>query len=217
MCLLNEVYRWYARESVPESARESVPESVRESVPESLKHAKNLRRWEACQHRDVAKETAFWEELSALAPEFAMKDWTDASSCCVEYKWLLHENQPLLDDDTELMAALGGLRRDLYLFVSILAPYYVMFAEKTTLAEDGTWTFETIEPSDEATVRLMDSIQAMLGKKGFIRLSREQAAQVVPDVETELREAGSATVFDCLFSDLDRAWIADVAEQNGKK
>ena len=83
MCLLNEVYRWYARESVPESVRESVPESVRESVPESLKHDKNLRRWEACQHRDCAKNTAFWEELTAPAPEFAMKDGTDASSCCL--------------------------------------------------------------------------------------------------------------------------------------
>ena len=112
MCLLNEVYRWFA----PESA------------PESLKHAKNLRRWEACQHRDFAKKTAFWEELSALAPEFAMKDWTDASSCCVEYKWLLHENQPLLDDDTELMAALGGLRRDLYLFVRNYAEFNQSFS-----------------------------------------------------------------------------------------
>lgn len=51
--------------------------------------------------------------------EYHVKSWTDMEDLkCFEYRILLHEHQPIMDDDIELIQSLGGERRDLFIFVS---------------------------------------------------------------------------------------------------
>ena len=108
------------------------------------------------QSKDKLFQEIVLKKLSKIFNSYAVVDWTEEESFCYEYKILLHENQPILDDDIELMKALHGERNDLWVFVSILAPYYYIKAEKTQYCKGDKWLFNNLIISD-------DKIQKLLG------------------------------------------------------
>jgi hypothetical protein len=73
---------------------------------------------------------------------YEVVDWTDLDLYNdYEYRVLLHRNQQILDDDTDLMLALGGRRLDLFLFISAFSNYYYFFINETEITNDGDWLF----------------------------------------------------------------------------
>lgn len=46
------------------------------------------------------------------------------------------------------------------------------------------------------------TIKQFLISQKYVQLSEEVAKEIIDDVETELRSMGSATVFDCFFTDI---------------
>lgn len=139
--------------------------------------------------------------LADIFRDYTVADWTDENACCFEWKVLLHQHQPLLDDDTALMEALGGTRRDLWVYVSRLAPYYTLRAEETRLSKGGEWQFRGIDVEDTAVRERIQRLRVFLSAHRLTELSEEETKIPVPLVETELRNRGEATVFDCLFTD----------------
>lgn len=143
------------------------------------------------------------EHIEKLADSYTVVDWTDNESCCYEFKILLHKNIPILDDDKILIKKLHGTRKDLRIFISVLQPCYYLFEEKTTYLEaEGKWNFTIINSHSWEYQKLIQKINDYLSQNGYMELSDSEVQTLVPDVETHYKEAGKATIFDCLFTDL---------------
>ncbi|SHF14246.1 hypothetical protein SAMN05444392_10898 [Seinonella peptonophila] len=134
---------------------------------------------------------------------FAYLDWTNALEYNgYEYRILLHENQPLLDDDIELIRVLGGKRRDLNVFISFLGKYYYYFISETHYEEvEDKWSFYTVECTDQIEVPLTH-FNDFMKSKGYVKLTTDIVRQKVDGIETELLEEGQVEVFHCLFSEI---------------
>jgi len=122
----------------------------------------------------------------------------------LQYSILLHKNQPLLDDDEELLIALGGRRIDVEFYISLLGDYYYYFAVETTKDAGGQLRFNILA-NDQIpfeNMKLITSIKSKLSSLGHKLLEHNIAHEVLPNVETELKYAGEATIFSCMFSDM---------------
>ena len=116
---------------------------------------------------------------------------------------LLHENQPILDDDIELMSVLQGKRYNLEIFISRISPYYYAYTSEERYV-DSEWSFE-IHPSDYILeVKYLRQLEKEMFLNGMKKLSRKLAHTSVPFVETELlpRDGKEVEIFNCLFSDM---------------
>ncbi|WP_028778563.1 hypothetical protein [Shimazuella kribbensis] len=139
-----------------------------------------------------------------LQNEFVEYEILDCSNLpeqnCFEFKILLHPNQSVLDDDVELMSKLGGLRRDIYQFTSILGKYCYFFIQETSIDKiSGEWSFRNIDLKNGPDVR---RLMGILELEGYKSLSDKIADRMIDNVETELKSSGEAKVFHLLFTDL---------------
>lgn len=159
------------------------------------------------KRKDVLSDTRFregWKRwFEAIFKQCAVVDWTDENDAnCFEYDVLLHLGHPLLDDDVELIEALGGTRTDLRVFISALGDFYFGFVEKTYYDSiQQQWQFQTIAVPQPFEI-LFKQMQQGFSGKGFSEIPIAMANSIIPNVETQLKEMGTATIFHCLFSDL---------------
>ncbi|MCC3868993.1 hypothetical protein [Terrisporobacter mayombei] len=132
-------------------------------------------------------------------------DWDDYK--CIEFKINMHKNWPLLDDDFELIKALGGKRRELYISISILANYYYYYFGETCYdfnkenIFEGWHFYDDSEPNSEEEKELLIKLDNILMKEGYKKLDKKLANLVIEDIETEFVELGKVKTFDCLFTD----------------
>lgn len=153
--------------------------------------------------KNLEEEKNFFMDISNVADVYEVVNWTSEESYCYEFKILLCENQEVLDDDIILMKKLNGVRMDLRIFISAIAPYYYMFTEETKYEEaNNKWQFITIENLDKKTEELMKKLDFYINKRNYEKLTSAIAKTIVPGIETEIKELGKATVFDCLFTDM---------------
>lgn len=142
--------------------------------------------------------------IRKIFEKYEVLEWINFEDCnCFEYIILLHKNQPILDDDIELMQALGGTRVDLHLYISLLEKYYYFCIERTHLDfETEDWSFKTISnyPTDIKTE--VAELRKFLSYEKYQELSYELINTKVDGIETELKYKGEVTIFDCLFTDL---------------
>lgn len=158
---------------------------------------------QVCRNEQLESEvTKINQEIRNLFSEYAIIDWTDEDSCCYEQHILLHERQEILDDDIELIMSLGGKREDLRIFFSVIDKFYYCFLERTEYNSlNNIWDFYTINkysPKQEQLVKRLDDFMHM---RKWIKISDSVARTKVQSIETELKYAGEATIFACLFSD----------------
>lgn len=171
-----------------------------ESYLNSGQHKQFLIKTKEFKHSGL--ETSFLNALKEMLPEYAVKDWT----CFEEYndieiKILLHKGLSYLDDDTELLKAVGGKQRELMLFISPLGQYYFWRIQATTNTPYGLSFAEQFSAGEEDTT-IVDKIEHFFDTKGYAKVTAEQAVVVLPDIATELKDLGTATIYDCLFNDL---------------
>ncbi|MDQ7095868.1 hypothetical protein REC12_19935 [Desulfosporosinus sp. PR] len=173
----------------------------------NYKESKQFKRLIKSRDKYLKDHTLILEletKLKNVLLEYAIANWTSLQdSNCFEFKVLLHDNQPILDDDVQLMRLLGGTRTDLRIFISILAKYYYFFIEETHYdVTSQRWSFKTL---NEFSIEIENSIarlQNLMNLEGYIELSTEIINTIVEGVETELIEQGNVKVFHCLFTDL---------------
>jgi hypothetical protein len=148
-------------------------------------------------------DNRFAVELKSLFADYALVDWTAEDTCCYEYKFLLHKDQGILDDDIELIKELDGRRTDLRIFISALGPYYYYFVENTTFDSLSLkWEFTTIPAQSKKLREDLEKLRIYLEGLGYSALSTKEVKEVVANIETECRYRGEAIVFDCLFTDM---------------
>ena len=181
---------------------------------QSSKEYLNLLKKRKEAHKDIMYQKYLKNRLDNLFENYAVVDWTDLESYNdYEYRILLHKNQPILDDDINLLRALGNKRLDLFLFISALEKYYYFlinyteFCPKTTEytrfhEETGKWVFRTMSTIPAGLENKIEKLRHFLLSNNYVELSDEIAKQIIIDVSTELKPVGSATVFDCFFTDV---------------
>ena len=142
------------------------------------------------------------KEIKSLFSEYAIIDWTDEESCCYELDILMHEMQKILDDDIELITLLGGERKDLRVFFSVIGKYYYRFLERTEYNFlSKTWSFFTINNYSKKQKQLVKILDDYMHMRKWIKITDSVARIKIPKIETELKYIGQTTVFDCLFTD----------------
>lgn len=142
--------------------------------------------------------------LNAIFKGYAVMDWTALDMYnCYEYRILLHKNQPILDDDTELIRALNNERIDLLLFISVLEKYYFFQTICSKyIPEMNEWKFSILDTPPIGLRGNLNEMNEFFAKDHYESLDIDIAKVKITDVETELKSMGTASVFDCLFTDL---------------
>lgn len=157
-------------------------------------------------------EQEYYELISGLFPQYYVGRRTgkvERTYPSVHFSVLLHENQPILDDDVELMEALGGRRFDLEIFISRISNYYYVYTGKAVYdknkAENAGWSFVSHSATHILEKKDIKRLCQKLEEKGLVRLSRKMAHIEIPYIKTELmpRCGHGVEIFNCLFSDME--------------
>ncbi|MBS7529977.1 hypothetical protein IC619_005625 [Hazenella sp. IB182353] len=170
----------------------------------SLEYRKQLQVRKNMQE-NVERKGKITKLLAQIFKRFMVVDWSNIEEYnCYEFRILIHQDQPIWDDDIQLIKKLNGVRYDLMLFISILEKYYHFFFVETTFDErkKDTWSFRRFFECPDHIVSLVDVMNTKLKKDGYCELSYKDVNEVVDDVETELLNRGEVKVFSCLFTDL---------------
>jgi hypothetical protein len=142
-----------------------------------------------------------YQIIDDALPTYPLIDNSDDLNC-LYYSALLHANQDVLDNDKELLVALGGIRFSLYIYCSMIAPFFLMCCDKAIYDDSeqtGAWAFYKVDSPDPVAVI---NAKRALFSAGYQELSIEDARHPVPDVETEYSSFDQTIVFDCLFEGL---------------
>lgn len=162
------------------------------------------------KYLDLIEDNSLKEKIDKMAapiirsvyPNNSIKKWSNKEKPSVHYTILLKENQPLLDDDIELINVLKGTRWDLDLYVSLITyTYYCKITE--TILNKGNWDFKIYDVKEIIKSDKLNFMNKKFREHGYIRLEREEINKVIPNLETELHEEGKVKLFHCLFSDIE--------------
>ncbi|MGE8205302.1 hypothetical protein ACQKP0_12115 [Heyndrickxia sp. NPDC080065] len=134
--------------------------------------------------------------------EYKIIDWTNEENIdCIDFKILMHNNQDILDDDIILIKRLGGTRKDLRVFVSLLDKFYTLFYDYSFINEiNNNWTFkrEYIESSIVQSFEFYKEMEML----GYTFIEDQILNKKIVDVETEVIEKGEVKLFNLLFTDM---------------
>ena len=152
------------------------------------------------------KEKEYYDMVCSIFPQYYVKRWTNTSYPCFQYSVLLHKNQPILDDDIELMDVLGGKRYNLEIFISRISDYYYVYTSEHIYDKEQTenWMFNSHSATFILNKTHVKRLQKEMKKRGINKLSKKMAHIKVPFIETELLpvQEHEVEVFNCLFSDM---------------
>lgn len=152
------------------------------------------------------KEKEYYKMICSIFPQYYVKRWTNTSYACFQFSVLLHKNQPILDDDIELMDALAGKRYNLEIFISRISDYYYVYTSEYRYAKEQpeNWMFNSHSATFIFEKRYVKKLQKEMKKRGLNKLSKKMAHIKVPFIATELlpSRGHDVEVFNCLFSDM---------------
>lgn len=153
------------------------------------------------------KQKEYYNMLRSVFPQYYVKCWDNMTYPCIHFSILLHKNQPILDDDVELMDAIGGKRYDLDIFISRISNYYYAFTIETIYNKgqdfEHAWKFDSHSAAFAVKKKYLKRLKREMKKRGVSKLSRTMAHIQVPFIETELLPNDEVRIFNCLFSDME--------------
>lgn len=186
--LLEEIYRFYPEYLEIESSYYSASKEYQRKLDLLLK----------AKPQNILIEKMLRNQID----KFPIINWTDLeSNTCHEFRILLNQVQDIMDDDILLINSLGGMRRDLYLFISALSKYYhIEIIETKYNKVDNNWFFSKLSKSNfKEIVGKTDSVMRKLNYK---EINEQNCKQIVPNIEMDLKSFGEVSVFNALFTDL---------------
>lgn len=152
------------------------------------------------------KEKEYYNMICSIFSQYYVKRWTNTTYPCFQFSVLLHKNQDILDDDVELMDALGGRRYNLEIFISRISNYYYAYTSEEIYdkTQNENWTFDSHSATYILQKDNLKRLQKEMKKKEIKKLNKKLAHIKVPFIETELlpRQGREVEVFNCLFSDM---------------
>ena len=107
------------------------------------------------------------------------------------------------DWDRKLALKCGGRAFIVEMWSSLLLPVYtfdIFFMEYSR--KMNYFEFGPYKPQTESEKRILKSMRSTMKNKGFIFMSKEQASRKAQNVQTDCKDPGDVTIFDCLFSDV---------------
>lgn len=141
--------------------------------------------------------------LKQVFKNYVVKKWESIEYPSLHYSVLLHYNQPILDDDLDLLFALNGKRFDLEIYVSLISNYFYSYIIETNLINDEL-IFNYHESKKVISKEQEELLYNKMTSIGLKKLKKNIANLAVPNVETELLYKDSVKVFNCLFSDIEK-------------
>lgn len=167
----------------------------------SAEHQRLVRR-----QKEMLENTKFIEcltnKLERISYPYPLINWINLEDYPdIEYKILLHKHQDILDDDDLLLTHLKGVRRDVFLWISIIGKYYYYSIEKMKKRSDQYYfCYDTLRETDE--IAMIQRLEQFLTQEGYAKVPEDAANYILEDIETELSVRGETTIFKCLFNDL---------------
>ena len=143
--------------------------------------------------------------IGNLFEDYAIVYKRNSSYPSYHYSILLEKNQDILDDDVDLMRALGGHRFNLEIFISRLCEYYYVYTTEDVYKGNGVWQFFSYNEKKRIDPKLIEELHIILKKQGLKQLSYGEAHATVPyliSIELLPCEGKDIKVFNCLFSDM---------------
>lgn len=113
----------------------------------------------------------------------------------------MHKNQSILDDDVNLLRKLNGLRKDMVIYISSFSKYFfIMF--QVTMIENDKYMFGQYYLPKREDKTVFNTVESYFLKFEYERIPVDIAKTKIPNVSTEFKKIGEATIFDCLFNDI---------------
>ena len=189
--ILNIIYSYYPKDVSFNDIKYKLSVQYCNSMKKKSEHTTNT----------LIKKDIYSTLINALKG-YEIIDWTDlSSSFCYEFRILLHKNVKILDDDIKLIKMLKGKRLDILLYVSILSNYFYFDINETKYI-NNKWEFRYINKLPIEIEYLTSIINQCLISLGYYGLTSDIVHTYVDHIETEYKDKGKVTVFDCLFTDL---------------
>ncbi len=173
------------------------------SDPLDIKEEIDEKRIEVGEANKKKYFNKLFDGIKKAAQGYHVKDFTDEEFPGLTFIVLLHKGQDILDDDRELIKALGGTRFDLEIYISMIAPYYCLFVNRTDCQiDDGleTWNFSLDNSCSD--LKVVERIRNYLTKKGLKEIELSNSLILAEDRETFYTELGKTTIYDCLFDNI---------------
>lgn len=152
------------------------------------------------------KEKEYYEMICSIFSQYHVKCWDNMTYPCFQFSVLLHENQPILDDDIELMDELGGRRCNLEIFISRISNYFYVYTSEDIYCKEQieNWMFKSHSATFLLEKKYINRLKKEMKKIGMNKLNRTMAHIKIPFIETELLPSRNheVEIFNCLFSDM---------------
>ncbi len=152
------------------------------------------------------KEKEYYDMICSIFPQYYVKRWENMTYPCFQFSVLLHKNQSILDDDIELMDALGGKRYNLEIFISRISNYFYIYTSEYIYSREQieNWMFESHSATYILEKKYINRLKKEMKKMEMNKLSKTMAHIKIPFIETELLPSRNheVEVFNCLFSDM---------------
>jgi hypothetical protein len=143
--------------------------------------------------------------LKSVFSDYHITKWTNTEYPSVHFSVLLHKNQPILDDDDELLLALNGRRLDLEVYISLLGNYFYTYVIETRKClPNNELQFIYYDEKEFLEKSQISNIKDNFMSIGFTKLCKSIVCINVRDIETELLYEGQVKIFNALFSDVER-------------
>ncbi len=191
--ILNQIYKYYPKNMFFNT----------EKYQNSNEYLRQLKKRKIA-YGNLEYKYCIENKLRIIFKDYVVSDWTDLKNYnCYEYRILLHKNQPILDDDINLMTMLKNERLDLFIFISILEKYYyIQFNETKYEAKDNKWIFKILEKYPGNFETELNKLKKTFSLEDYTELTEKIVKEKVDCIETELGEMGETTIFSCIFTDI---------------
>lgn len=149
-----------------------------------------------------------WDDaLRAVFTGYTLVNWTDFNyGKCHTYEVLMPRGSTTspgsFEEEQQLQRAIGGSRASLLLKLSVIAPYYLLCVVVRDIdAQDESVRERSVQPRGVEDRELWARAVGFAAQHGFSAIDLESLSAPISEVEMELAEPGTVTVYNCLFED----------------
>lgn len=152
------------------------------------------------------------KKLENIFIDYVVSDFVDLNNdTSYRYHILMHKNQPILDDDINLIKSLDGIKYELIFVLSCLDNYcYYYIVENRFNFYLKKWNFrDKFKNRDFVEIENQflqsDEIRKFnnfLSENNYYFISDNFINLIIEDIETELCDFGETKIYSALFSDL---------------
>lgn len=187
----------------PSPVREEIMGVLRRYIPSALdepgvaiaKRKLCRRRCDPGRRREAVRVVA---ALRAALPGLHVSGWDDRGERGIGFEAPLTYRDDLLDEDVELVDALGGEMDSLQGYASLLGPWCCLFCERDVhVRAHDTWAGRVVGvgPHAAAFAAACEALESL----GYERVPFGSAVAYVPGRAPTVEGATGATVFNLLF------------------